>query len=328
MSLVLLKNKNNVGIINKDEKLFKLINPNSNIIFSSMSDIMTDVFLEFLSDYDLEYRSSLNFKKTTTFGFEIEFEDADFDEIRNYLSSKSDKWFLLFDPSLKNGGEIPTPILKDNIVYWFLVKELCDTIGKYASINGNCGGHIHVGSQVLGSSNVSLLNFLKMWSSYEHVLYRFSYGSDDRPRKVLREYAKPISNDFWKAYIKFKDIPTINSLEIIKYVSVIRNIGVSLKYLLPYERPEISTVEFRCPNGSLNPIIWQNNVNLFVKLLEYCKEPNFDHNTVNLRHKRRERIYSNLHKYNLIYLKDAFELSDLIFNNNLDKINFLKQYVK
>ena len=32
--------------------------------------------------------------------------------------------------------------------------------------------------------------------------------------------------------------------------------------------------------------------------------------------------------YNEIYLKDALEFVDLIFNNNLDKVYFLRQYLK
>ena len=35
-----------------------------------------------------------------------------------------------------------------------------------------------------------------------------------------------------------------------------------------------------------------------------------------------------INKANELYLKDAIILSDLIFNNNQDKIDFLKQYIK
>lgn len=32
--------------------------------------------------------------------------------------------------------------------------------------------------------------------------------------------------------------------------------------------------------------------------------------------------------YNKIYLEQALEFADLIFNNNIDKIYFLRQYLK
>ena len=327
-SIVLKQNKNKLGIINTDDKLFKLIKPDENTLLSNMSKNMQDLFLELLTDYSLEYRNTLNFKKTTTFGYEIEFENADIDIIRKYLNKKNRELFLLFDPSLKKGAEIPTPILKDNKKSWKEIDNLCNFLQKHSEIKETCGGHIHVGKQVLGDSNKSLLNFLKLWSTYEHVIYYFSYGEDKKPREAIKEYAKPISNDFWQTYNQYKDNLLVPKEEIIKKVTITRNRGVSLKYLLFYERPEIDTVEFRCPNGTLNPITWQNNTNLFVKLLEYSKTPSFDNTTIQLRHKKRQDIYSNLNKYNIIYLKDALELSDLIFTNNLDKIYFLKQYIK
>ena len=37
---------------------------------------------------------------------------------------------------------------------------------------------------------------------------------------------------------------------------------------------------------------------------------------------------SNLKRYKEIDLTGSLELADLIFDNNLDKINFLKQYLK
>ena len=36
----------------------------------------------------------------------------------------------------------------------------------------------------------------------------------------------------------------------------------------------------------------------------------------------------NLNKYGYIYLEQTIELADLIFDNNLDKIYFLSQYIK
>ena len=38
----------------------------------------------------------------------------------------------------------------------------------------------------------------------------------------------------------------------------------------------LGTIEFRCPNGTLNEVIWQNNLNLFVHLLLYAKSNDFD----------------------------------------------------
>ena len=85
----------------------------------------------------------------------------------------------------------------------------------------------------------------------------------------------------------------------------------------------LRTLEFRCPNGTFNPTIWQNNVNLFVKMMKYSSSSKFDKEYID---KRIKPICIN--EANKIYLEDALELADLIFDNNLDKIYFLRQYLK
>ncbi|MBR3363236.1 MAG: hypothetical protein IKG40_04905, partial [Bacilli bacterium] len=152
-SIVLKQNKTKLGIINTDNKLFKLIKPDENTLLSNMSKNMQDIFLELLADYCLEYRNTLNLKQTTTFGYEIEFENADINLINKYLKLKNEEWYLLFDPSLKKGAEIPTPILKDNKKTWEEIKKLCDFLKIHSEIEDNCGGHIHIGKRVLGESN-------------------------------------------------------------------------------------------------------------------------------------------------------------------------------
>ena len=39
-------------------------------------------------------------------------------------------------------------------------------------------------------------------------------------------------------------------------------------------------------------------------------------------------IGENKYRYDLIYVEDALEFADLVFDNNLDKMYFLRQYFK
>lgn len=89
-----------------------------------------------------------------------------------------------------------------------------------------------------------------------------------------------------------------------------------------------NTIEFRCPNGSLDPVIWQNNVNLFVNILKYSKSPKYDDDVITKRHEFNQDKYSSLRDYKEIYLEQALELCDMVFNNNFDKVYFLRQYLK
>ena len=41
-----------------------------------------------------------------------------------------------------------------------------------------------------------------------------------------------------------------------------------------------NTIEFRSANGTMDPIIWQNNLNTLVKLLLYTKNNKFDLDTI------------------------------------------------
>ena len=93
---------------------------------------------------------------------------------------------------------------------------------------------------------------------------------------------------------------------------------------------EMRTIEFRSPNGTFNPIIWQNNVNLLVHLFMYAKSDKFNEDKIMKRMKMmlEDNVSSKIYKYSRIYNGQAIELADMIFDNNLDKIYFLRQYVK
>ena len=60
----------------------------------------------------------------------------------------------------------------------------------------------------------------------------------------------------------------------------------------------------------------------------FCKSDRFDDEILDRRKMQVEEIFSDLWSYSLIYLEQALELCDMIFNNNLDKIYFLRQYLK
>ena len=89
-----------------------------------------------------------------------------------------------------------------------------------------------------------------------------------------------------------------------KLSSITRNQAVNFKNIGSYEK---DTIEFRCPNGTLNPVIWQNNINLFVHLLEYAKSPDFNYDVI---FKRTNKVNNNSMKL-LLYSKiDLFQATE------------------
>ena len=190
---------------------------------------------------------------------------------------------------------------------------------------------------------IFILNLIKLWTVYEHVIYLFAYGENDKPRTSLVTYAYPVApyyNEFLKEYESNKSAyqHILNGKQINKETNLyflISNCATNLNALgngLNFGHcnganiDDKNTIEFRCPNGTLSHIIWQNNINFFVKLLLYCRSNNFDIDFINKKMKNYE--VKKLEQYSDIYLDDAIELSDLIFDNELDKMYFLKQYLK
>ena len=67
---------------------------------------------------------------------------------------------------------------------------------------------------------------------------------------------------------------------------------------------------------------------MLVNILKYSKNSSFDNDTIDKRREINGDKYYELEWYNQIYLVQALELADMLFENNLDKVYFLRQYLK
>lgn len=319
-------------INDNDVKIFKFLKPYYNNKLSEMSGADLLELMSLIDDYYIELRKQLGLNQKITFGLELEFENA----LKNIIDRKLDDafpngdWVTKRDATLHNGAEIASPILRDNKICWENLNKVCSIVEPLASIGTKSGGHIHIGTQTIGNDRESWLNFIKLWSVYENIIFRFSYGEYLTPRQILTEYAKPMTKEFWEKYEKLKAKNA--SLE-----SIIFSLSYSRYQAVNFENVnksrcnyfgDCNTIEFRCPNGTINPVIWQNNVNLFANLLLYSKSSDYDENTIEKRRDINKDKFSTLEWYNEIYLQQSLELCDMLFENNIDKINFLRQYLK
>lgn len=318
-------------VMSADAPIFHFIKPRGNDFFSSMSGVDLQELLYYIENYYLELRNRLGFDNNVTFGLELEFENAMRDRIQNKLEefNLDNIWRLKGDGSLHNGAEINSPILKDQLDSWNQLKRVCQIVSEHAIIGKNSGGHIHIGTQVLGNKTESWMNFIKLWSVYENIIYRFVYGDYLSARSSMTRYAEPMTKDFWKDYQSMLEYDVLTINDILRKISHQRYQAVNFNNVSNFEQfRSDNTIEFRCPNGTLESVIWQNNVNLFVHLLEYSKSRRYNDDIVQKRRTMNKDNYSSLDFYGEIYLQQALELCDMIFTNNFDKVYFLRQYLK
>lgn len=283
-----------------------------------------------IENFDLIYRDGLGLSSEKTFGLEIEYEKLSKKYADQYVHKNLKDWISKEDGSLRGGGEIVSPILCDKKSAWLELKNVCCFLKEsHASTFWNAGGHIHVGAHLLGNNYLDWLNFIKLYVVYEKVLFRFFYGDKLTARRKIRKYAFPISDTlrskmfFFELAEKFSDILVFLPLN--KYLAVnFSHLDDDVSQIKPG-----NTIEFRIPNGTIEEVVWQNNINTCLKLLNASKSSLLDVEKLDYQIKN-EFISStsDFYLYDEIFLKDSLDFVDIIFENNLDKIYFLRQYFK
>lgn len=307
-------------------------------ILSKLKGIDLQELLYELESFHLDLRTQLGLDSKITFGTEIEFENAIYNDVKKQLDQNfNNTWQLKYDETVSSsrtinneniscGGEIVSPILKDKEETWQELQWVCQILQRLQARTKNMsGGHIHFGANYLDTSEKYWLNFIQLWIIYERIIYRFVFGDKIGPRERIMEYANPISQKLYKNFFKLRS----NNYTVIKEnLPVFRNQAINFKNTKGGQFDIMNTIEFRCPNSSINPVVWQNNVNLFGKILMLCKSDRYDKDLINRKLKQYRKQDSSMIFYQEIYLQEALEFCDLVFNNNVDKLYFLKQYLK
>ena len=310
------------------------IDPFSNDQFSILRGLTLQDLIVQIENFYLSYRDSLNLNKDTSFGYEIEFEGCSQISVVNHLNNNNyDGWKCKHDSSLHGpSGEVVSPILHDKKEDWEQLKRVCEFLEKKGAItNDDTGGHIHVGVQSLGNDIDAWLNLFLIYTSYEHVIFRFFYADKIGPRTGIEKYAKPIG-DFLYSVIKKMNKDTTKR-DLYTLLDNDRYSAMNFRNIVFWDdfdkEEERNTIEFRGFNGSTNEGVLQNNVLFLGNLLDTAKIGNYDKEFVKYKLEK-ERISSdnNFIMYNEVNIKDALEFADLVFNNNLDKVYFLRQYFK
>ena len=299
-----------------------------------------------LKDFFIPYRNNLGLSQNVYFGFEIEFKIPKYDDI--YISEfmdennaaefflKEKKYNFSYDieGEINNHIELISPVLTDCENTW---QELYNILNFIKNNDGNideetnlynsvsCGAHVHVGRNIFDNNPTSWINFLKLWSIFEDHIFRFTNGEYYNLRDNGVKKAAKINNICIKIlddYNYFQEIDFSylinNKINCINFNTPFINyepLNILKKISEPQLYDKSKTIEFRSPNGTLNEVIWQNNLNFFTKMLLSCASNDFD-----------------IEKMNYLYMNKSIanekDLCDLVFVDDLDKKCFLRQYYK
>lgn len=303
---------------------------------SDLSKQSQKEYLNSLKNDLISYKTKLNFSSNITFGVEIEYENLVKEYVDVYLSSlkyynsnfKEWKNKTEIDISTFNqageevNGEINSSILKNDKESWKNLKDVLYLLkNKGGYVSEISAGHIHIGSQILGNNINYWKTFLMLWIIFENEIIKFSSGEFNKIRTKQKYYAENLSDILSSA---ISEINNTNVSTVTEYINNIKNYiyykydfniynkkyAVYLKNIGNCKFKKGNSIEFRCPNATLDEAVCQNNINFFVNFLLASKK---DIDIEKL-------IKSENNK--------TFELADLIFNNMEDKNNFLIQTLK
>lgn len=303
---------------------------NRNTKFSSLRGLDLQELLSEIENFYLTYRDILNIDSKLSFGLEIEWEgkDINVDLVREYLKGNISKWIFANDGSLMSGGEIKSPHLTDNPNTWIELKNVCSYLKDIkASVSERTGAHIHFGANIFGEDLEAFLTFLKTFAVYENIFFRFYYGEFLRHRDTSYTRYQKLASSIRNNYEEINNIDNLNYRHV--FLKEERSSSINFRNLRFGDKSDDkNTIELRMPNGTIEEVIWQNNVNAFAKFILKTINPNFDREYIEKLFLDLSREKANSLLYDEVCLRKSLEFVDLIFDNDLDKYYFLRQYFK
>lgn len=309
----------------------KWLNEEQNDAFSTLKGMDLRTLLNEMETFNLTYRPTLGLDYDKTFGIEIEEEGISEKLVQGFLWMKHlHDWQIEEDNSLESPEcEIVSPVLRDSAKTWHELKKICTFLkSKNMVTTQNAGGHIHVGSHILGHRCKNWRTLLKLYACYEPVLFRFGYGDKLTPRFRNFYYANSVAENIYDLLQESKNDLNLSELKRICYdfaAFSLQDDFMTSEFV--YDKSK--TIEYRFPNTSAEEVIWQNNINAVVKMtMAATQEIDTEFLDYKLEQQNKSNIWRNHIGYREILIQDALEFVDLVFDNNLDKVYFLRQYFK
>lgn len=269
-----------------------------------------------LTNNPLEYRSILTIPRNIKFGLEIEVENIDYNQISSLVKKNiGTNWIVKKDESLEinSSAEIATPVLYNDRKTWITLKKMGELLQKIKASYNKCSFQINFDGSLLPTTSAKL-RFLKLFAMYEDIIFKFSMGEDINYRDSLYMYSSPI-------ILALKDVLQMEDEEL-----CIERFSNKKSYAIAFKTIEKDLIEFRTPNGTSNPILWQNYITLFYYLLTLSLNNKNNICEINEYIDRFSTIHL-LETYKKIDEQKALDFSQLLFKKQTDQTYFMHQYL-
>lgn len=223
-----------------------------------------------------------NLPENMTVGMEIESVGNSSSIIIEGFSYRDWKSKFEFD-LMDEGCEVISPPMKSSQEYSseiYNVNNLLIKLGQ--SISEKCGGHIHIGSDYLKSKQ-AYENLEDIYCATEKALYVVCNEKGTIPRKGIFENAVMISDDIQRI-IENKSFDIGDETQLNNFIKTWKQSQIEIAgrkrafdgrstglNMLNVNNMK-NTIEFRFPNGTLNPDMWIENINLLGGIVAISQE--------------------------------------------------------
>lgn len=220
----------------------------------------------------------LNIKNDITIGFEIEFDKLEYDKFKtlmliiekedNQIYNLIKDWKVEKELSLPEGAEVVSPILRNDINSWKQLKCMLEIVkNAKTSLNEKCGGHIHIGADILSYDSKKWNYFWKMCSISQPILYKIANEEGKIIRKSSVKFAKQ-NQDMFNNLIKNGGVNIKGEEDLkllVKQFCTDKNVAINLKNVGTSYK---NTIEFRISNQTFNFEEVVNNARLYLKMVD------------------------------------------------------------
>ncbi len=220
----------------------------------------------------------LNIKNDITIGFEIEFDKLEYDKFKtlmliiekedNQIYNLIKDWKVEKELSLPEGAEAVSPILRNDINSWKQLKCMLEIVkNAKTSLNEKCGGHIHIGADILSYDSKKWNYFWKMCSVSQPILYKIANEEGKIIRKSSVKFAKQ-NQDMFNNLIKNGGVNIKGEEDLkllVKQFCTDKNVAINLKNVGTSYK---NTIEFRISNQTFNFEEVVNNARLYLKMVD------------------------------------------------------------